>query len=188
MTGASVAFDDWVARARAARIEDEIARRNVKLRANGRAEQCGACPKCGGDDRFSINVRKQIFNCRGCDVGGDVIRLVEHLDGAKFLEACERLIRVGQIARAELVCLGTRGQFRSAETGLRHSTLIVGETLEPGVFRCAPPHDQRHSSKPPRLHEMLSGTSRSADVGGRGVTDLADELERIDGLGRRHRQ
>jgi N6-adenosine-specific RNA methylase IME4 len=66
-------------------------------------------------------------------------------------------IRVGQIARAqhELICVGTRGQFKPAETRLRHSTLIVGETLEPGVFRCAPPHDQRHSSKPPRLHEMI---------------------------------
>jgi CHC2-type zinc finger protein len=67
---------DWIARARAVRIEDEIARRGVKLK--GRApERYGPCPKCGGTDRFAINSSKQIWNCRGCQRGGDVISLVQ---------------------------------------------------------------------------------------------------------------
>jgi hypothetical protein len=34
---------------------------------------------------------KRVFNCRGCDVGGDVIKLVEHLDGIDFTAACTKL-------------------------------------------------------------------------------------------------
>jgi Protein of unknown function (DUF3631)/CHC2 zinc finger len=75
--------NDWTDRARAVRIEDELARRGVTLRGRG-TDRCGPCPVCGGDDRFSINVDKQVFNCRGCGVGGDVIALVQHLDGAEF--------------------------------------------------------------------------------------------------------
>lgn len=69
-------------------------------------------------------------------------------------------IRLGQLGRAqhELVAVGTRGKFKPAETGLRHSTLIVGETVERGIFRCAPPRDRRHSSKPDRLQEMIETT------------------------------
>jgi N6-adenosine-specific RNA methylase IME4 len=67
-------------------------------------------------------------------------------------------IKLGQFARVqhEVAFIGTRGNFKPPETGLRHSTLIANEseTLN-GEFRCAPPHDQRHSSKPPRLQEMI---------------------------------
>jgi hypothetical protein len=54
-------------------------------------ERVGACPKCGGEDRFSINTKKQVWHCRGCDKGGDVVELVRHLDGADFKEACRTL-------------------------------------------------------------------------------------------------
>jgi CHC2 zinc finger len=81
---------DWVQRARAVPIEREIERRGFKLRRAG-AEHIGPCPKCGGDDRFAINTKKQIFNCRGCGAAGDVIELVEHLDGVDFNTACTTL-------------------------------------------------------------------------------------------------
>jgi DNA primase len=35
----------------------------------------------GGYDRFSINPKEQVWNCRGCAKGGDAISLVAHLDG-----------------------------------------------------------------------------------------------------------
>jgi hypothetical protein len=63
--------------ARSMRIEDEVGRRGIQLRRSGNNEYCGPCPKCGGRDRFSINTRKQLFNCRGCRKGGDVIELVK---------------------------------------------------------------------------------------------------------------
>jgi hypothetical protein len=81
---------DWVQRARAVPIKTEIERRGIKLQRIG-LELVGACPKCGGDDRFAINIKKGVFNCRGCDKGGDVIALVEHLDGVDFNTACTQL-------------------------------------------------------------------------------------------------
>jgi phage/plasmid primase-like uncharacterized protein len=72
---------DAIAAARAVRVEDEIARRRIRLR--GKVERVGPCPVCGGTDRFSINTRKQFFNCRGFG-GGDVIAMVQHLDGCTF--------------------------------------------------------------------------------------------------------
>jgi Toprim domain/CHC2 zinc finger len=101
--------------ARAVRIEDEIARRGIKLR--GGVDRCGPCPVCGGRDRFAINVKKQVWNCRICARGGDVIELVRHLDGLGFKEAVAALTGhalprertpsgqsepAGYVARAEL--------------------------------------------------------------------------------------
>jgi putative DNA primase/helicase len=84
------AYESWLEKARAVPIEREIARRNIKLNGN-KVERAGPCPVCGGTDRFSINTKKQVFNCRGCGVGGDVIKLVEHLDGVGFIPACTTL-------------------------------------------------------------------------------------------------
>jgi hypothetical protein len=71
-------------------VEDEIARRGIKLIGRG-PERCGPCPRCGGRDRFSIHAGKQVFNCRGCGVGGDVIALVQHLDACGFGDAVKML-------------------------------------------------------------------------------------------------
>src|SRR5947207_3380770 len=84
-------FDDWVARARAVPIGDEIhRRRGIELKRVG-AEYIGPCPKCGGEDRFAVNTAKGVWNCRGCGKGGDVIELVEHLDDLDFKAAGETL-------------------------------------------------------------------------------------------------
>jgi hypothetical protein len=72
--------------AKAVPIEHEVARRGIKLVGRG-PERYGPCPRCGGNDRFSINVNKQIWNCRGCAKGGDVVDLVQHLDGVDFRAA-----------------------------------------------------------------------------------------------------
>jgi phage/plasmid primase-like uncharacterized protein len=83
---------DAILSARAVRIEDEIARRGIRLR--GKVERVGPCPVCGGTDRFGINTRKQAWNCRGCGVGGDVISLVQHLDRCDFVIAVRTLTGV----------------------------------------------------------------------------------------------
>jgi phage/plasmid primase-like uncharacterized protein len=83
-------WGQWITRAHAVRVEDEIARRGIRL--SGGIERCGPCPICGGTDRFGVNLGKQVWNCRGCQRGGDVIALVEHLDGCDFVTACEILI------------------------------------------------------------------------------------------------
>jgi hypothetical protein len=78
-----------IERARSVPIESVINQRGIKL--NGKIEKCGPCPVCGGEDRFSINTKKGVWNCRQCGVGGDVIKLVEHLDNCGFIAACTTL-------------------------------------------------------------------------------------------------
>jgi putative DNA primase/helicase len=79
--------------ARSTRIEDEVRRRGIKLRRVG-SEWIGACPVCGGGkdaDRFSINTKKQVWNCRGCEKGGSVVDLVMFLDNCDFPTAVRTL-------------------------------------------------------------------------------------------------
>ena len=86
----AAASDAWIDLARAVPIESEVARRGIKLKRKGN-ELIGPCPRCGGDDRFAVNIVKQVFNCRGCGAKGDVIDLVMHLDGADFVAAATTL-------------------------------------------------------------------------------------------------
>jgi len=60
------------------------------LKRAGAAEWVGPCPNCGGEDRFGVNTKQQVFNCRGSG-GGDVIQLVRHATGCGFKEAVELL-------------------------------------------------------------------------------------------------
>ena len=67
-----------------------LARIERTLKRSG-AEFVGPCPKCGGTDRFAINRKEQVWNCRGCDKGGDGIALVMHIQGCDFQRAIEWL-------------------------------------------------------------------------------------------------
>jgi hypothetical protein len=63
-----------------------------KLRRVGRGLE-GPCPRCGGTRRFGVDTKrnKQLWVCRHCGVGGDVIDLMMHVYGCSFIEACKRL-------------------------------------------------------------------------------------------------
>jgi len=61
-----------------------------QLSQRGDGEYAGACPLCGGQDRF--HVKGDHFYCRQCyPRGGDVINLVQLIHGVSFLEACQML-------------------------------------------------------------------------------------------------
>ena len=78
--------------ARSADLQTIAAGYGVTLRRAGVNEFVGPCPACGqGRDRFSINLRKRLWNCRQCGVGGDAIALVRHIENVSFEEAIERL-------------------------------------------------------------------------------------------------
>jgi DNA primase len=66
---------------------------SLNKKANtGGGEYAGACPKCGGTDRFIVQPLAGIWLCRQCHPKfGDVIELVQYVDGVGFLDACERL-------------------------------------------------------------------------------------------------
>jgi phage/plasmid primase-like uncharacterized protein len=80
-----------IERARAVRIEVEAQRRGIKLHRKG-GDIAGPCPKCGGTDRFVITPHGgknglDIWFCRGCEAGGDVIAFVRHCGGCSFDDA-----------------------------------------------------------------------------------------------------
>jgi hypothetical protein len=80
-----------VARARAADLL-EVARSHGAQLKKSSGEWIGPCPACGGVDRFSINLKARLWNCRGCDKGGrGVIDLEIHLAGSTFVEAVKAL-------------------------------------------------------------------------------------------------
>lgn len=85
----SDAYRDWKERAASCDILQEAVARGAKLKRTGR-EWFGPCPECDGRDRFSINVQKRVFICRGA-AAGDVVAMVMHIDGVSFMQACEAL-------------------------------------------------------------------------------------------------
>jgi DNA primase len=68
-----------------------VAQRFGGLRHIGAGEYAGPCPVCGGKDRFSVNTKKQLWNCRGCSKGGDALSLAQHAGGVTFVEAVAAL-------------------------------------------------------------------------------------------------
>jgi hypothetical protein len=79
---------DLIARAKALSCTDLI-------RPHWTAKQfralAGPCPKCGGTDRFGISRKKNLWNCRGCQGGGDAIALAQLIHGTDFPTAVEIL-------------------------------------------------------------------------------------------------
>jgi DNA primase len=75
----------------------ELAGRDVRLKkvATTRGgEWAGACPFCGGRDRFRVQPKSGLWFCRHCSPGGrwqDAIAFVQRRDGVPFIEACREL-------------------------------------------------------------------------------------------------
>jgi phage/plasmid primase-like uncharacterized protein len=83
-------FDDLIERARQVDMVALAQHHDAKL-VKSSAEFVGPCPICGGRDRFAINTKKRNWYCRGCEKGGDVIALVQHITGCNFVGAIEVL-------------------------------------------------------------------------------------------------
>ena len=56
----------------------------AKLKRVSATELAGPCPRHAGRDRFSVNVRKLVWNCRGSEGGNDSISLAAHVLGLSF--------------------------------------------------------------------------------------------------------
>lgn len=70
------------------------------LKRAGR-ELTGPCPQCGGNDRFSVNTSKRVFNCRRCGANGGNIDLVMFALGMTFPAALSWLCGERQELTAE---------------------------------------------------------------------------------------
>ncbi len=72
---------------------DQLADRlQIKDLVRTAGELVGPCPGCGGTDRFSINPRKGVIFCRGCDAKGDQVALVQLTLGMDFRAALDWLV------------------------------------------------------------------------------------------------
>ena len=89
-TEQDLAFRDWADRARAVAVVDALALlpHGVKRRGN---QMVGPCPACGGHDRFSVHLARNLWHCRASKKGGDAIALIQYVEGVDFLGAVERL-------------------------------------------------------------------------------------------------
>jgi hypothetical protein len=115
-------------------MEDELGRRGVVLKRQSR-ELIGPCPVCGGTDRFAVNISKQVFNCRGCGKGGDVIALAQHLDGTRFPEAIATLTGgEDRPRRAPVTTAATKSDSATTSQGAlriwREGMSIIGTLAE----------------------------------------------------------
>lgn len=104
-------------------IGDVIAGRGIRLRKLGAFEFVGPCPVCAGHDRFSVNLAKQVFFCRGSGRGGDVIDLTRYLDGCDFATALRTLAggdwKAAPIETAALVAKTAASDKAKMESALR---------------------------------------------------------------------
>lgn len=88
------AFEDWIGRAKAANGDEMLShaqRLGAQVKRAGGGELVGPCPQCGGTDRFSINPKRKVWNCRGAEGGHDAIGLVMHILSCDFIAACEEV-------------------------------------------------------------------------------------------------
>lgn len=88
-------LDDFIADARKVPLEDVFDMVGGSYGRKVGGEHVGPCPACGGRDRFSINIKDQVWLCRQYDGrGGDGLALMAHKEGldlkrrAEFLLAC----------------------------------------------------------------------------------------------------
>lgn len=85
------AFEEWIEEARGLPIGKALDLVAPHHAISRKTRFVGPCPGCGGVDRFSLNLRKNIFWCRKSAEGGDAIALARHVLSCDFLEAVEAL-------------------------------------------------------------------------------------------------
>jgi putative DNA primase/helicase len=90
MTPQERAFADWKHKADQPDLLETAKKYGATFKRIGR-EHVGPCPACGGNDRFSINLIKHKWFCRGHGGGRGPIGMVQHIVGLSFLEACAEL-------------------------------------------------------------------------------------------------
>jgi phage/plasmid primase-like uncharacterized protein len=78
---------DLIERARDADLLATAQALGARLKRVTRTELAGPCPVCNGTDRFSVNVKQQVWHCRGCAKGGGAISLVSHVRELNFRQA-----------------------------------------------------------------------------------------------------
>lgn len=104
------------------------------LKRAGR-ERIGPCPRCGGDDRFSVNTAKNLFQCRRCQGKGDQLGLVMFTLGYDFRDALEWLVGPSQEltpeqkAEAERTAKANAARKAKAEATFRERAIAEARAI-----------------------------------------------------------
>lgn len=122
--------------ARAADILDVARRTGARLKRVTASEWVGTCPGCGGVDRFSVNVQRRVFNCRGFG-GGDAIGMVRHTLGLDFVEAVEFITGEKQVQLA---------RFRTSWQNRRFPTTKISGSSAPAGSGASQSSPEKRSS------------------------------------------
>jgi phage/plasmid primase-like uncharacterized protein len=125
-------------RARQADVLEVAERLGAQLKKVG-SEWVGPCPRCGGRDRFAVSARKRLFNCRGCEKGGDATEMVRLVLGGSLSDALEFINGLSVHLRRPL---SVPAKKAVAESGQLAST--GGDQYEPDNLQLATSEDQRN--------------------------------------------
>lgn len=94
-------------------------------------EWTGPCPRCGGTDRFSINTRKGLFQCRRCDGKGDELGLVRFVMGLDFKGALDWLCgpsqEISEAERARRAALDAENAARKEAEAAIYRTKAIAD-------------------------------------------------------------
>lgn len=153
-------FNKWRDDAEAVDLVALIQGRGHKLKRQG-SEWVGPCPRCGGTDRFSINPRERLFNCRSYG-GGSYIDAIMHIDDCSFLVACETLTG------------------RPAPARPRRTKKAVAKPIERRREEPLLKHDGQDDGPPPAPPSDAGESRRSQRIRGR-AADLFDDGRPIVG-------
>lgn len=148
----------------------DVAAQYVRLRRAG-AKLIGPCPVCGGsarNGRFEVDPRAESWVCAVCQDGGDVISLVQRVEGLDFRGAVDRLggtAHESEASRARREAVQSQRRerqardaerFREAERRRVHKTWAAGVPIREGspvaAYLAA-----RRIEVPPRAHLRMIG-------------------------------
>ncbi len=131
-------------------------------------ELVGPCPKCGGHDRFGINLRKGQFLCRKCGGKGDGISLVRFILDLDFPSALCWLVgeRDDQVDPAEV-----RRRRETAEADRRRKDRIAAQERERAIRQAHGIWNEGEPIKGTPVAEYLAlrGLGRLADLAPRAL-------------------
>jgi hypothetical protein len=169
IAGQSV-WSEWIEQARKADILATVMSfPTVQLKQNGTAEWKGPCPSCGGTDRFSVNVKKQVCNCRKCDIKGDVIHFVEVMTGGGFIDSCEYINKTPRPDRTRDETLEEKAA-RLAKNAKRQAEYRAREEEQARIEAAKAKRDEEAITAVLDRAVPLAGTFGEAYLRARGLT------------------
>lgn len=125
------ADDPRLAEAKARPIAEIVAMLGLAGLKPAGHELVGPCPKCGGRDRFGVNTRKGLFQCRVCGIAGDGLRLVMEIQGLDFKAAltwlCGDAVGVSEAERKARLAKAREAQRRAEERAEAERRKVIAD-------------------------------------------------------------